>query len=66
MVANLPLSRPPNDMRRHPIGTGLFKFVEFKPNEVIRVTRNPDYRKKDRRNSVLWSMCSIQACRREC
>jgi peptide/nickel transport system substrate-binding protein len=43
-----PCHVPPNDMRRHPIGTGPFKFVEFKPNEVIRVTRNPDYWKKDR------------------
>jgi hypothetical protein len=33
----------PRDMRSHPIGTGPFKFVEFKPNEVIRVTRNADY-----------------------
>ena len=30
-------------MRQHPIGTGPFKFVEYKPNEHIRVTRNPDY-----------------------
>jgi len=30
-------------MRTRPIGTGPFKFVEFKPNELIRVTRNPDY-----------------------
>ncbi len=36
----------PRDMRSHPIGTGPFKFVEFKPNEVIKVTRNPDYWKK--------------------
>ena len=36
------------DMRQHPIGTGPFKFVEFKPNEYIKVTRNPDYWKKDR------------------
>jgi peptide/nickel transport system substrate-binding protein len=36
------------DMRTRPIGTGPFKFVEFKPNESIRVTRNPDYWKKDR------------------
>ena len=36
------------DMRSHPIGTGPFKFVEFKPNEVIRVTRNPDYWKNGR------------------
>jgi peptide/nickel transport system substrate-binding protein len=35
-------------MRQHPIGTGPFKFVEFKPNEGIRVVRNPDYWKKDR------------------
>jgi len=38
----------PRDMRSHPVGTGPFKFVEFKPNEGIRVTRNPDYWKKDR------------------
>ena len=31
-----------------PIGTGPFKFVEFKPNEVIRVARNPDYWKEGR------------------
>jgi peptide/nickel transport system substrate-binding protein len=38
----------PRDMRSRPIGTGPFKFVEFKPNEVIRVTRNPDYWKAGR------------------
>ena len=38
----------PRDMRTRPIGTGPFKFVEFKPNESIRVIRNPDYWKKDR------------------
>jgi peptide/nickel transport system substrate-binding protein len=38
----------PRDMRTHPIGTGPFKFVEFKPNEVIRVARNPDYWKTGR------------------
>jgi peptide/nickel transport system substrate-binding protein len=36
----------PREMRSHPIGTGPFKFVEFKPNEHIRVTRNPDYWKE--------------------
>src|SRR6516165_1595731 len=35
----------PTQMRQHPIGTGPFKFVEFKPNESIKLTRNPDYRK---------------------
>jgi peptide/nickel transport system substrate-binding protein len=38
----------PRDMRQHPIGTGPFKFVGFKPNEYIKVTRNPDYWKKER------------------
>src|SRR5215467_8834994 len=36
------------DMRTRPIGTGPFKFVEFKPNELIRVIRNPDYWKEGR------------------
>jgi peptide/nickel transport system substrate-binding protein len=38
----------PRDMRSRPIGTGPFKFVEFKPNESIKLTRNLDYWKKDR------------------
>src|SRR6202047_1081778 len=33
----------PSQMRQHPIGTGPFKFVEFKPNEFIKVVKNPDY-----------------------
>ena len=28
-------------MRQHPIGTGPFKFVEFKPNEYIKVAQEP-------------------------
>ena len=43
-----PCHVPPRDMRAHPIGTGPFKFVEFKPNESIKVIRNPDYWKKGR------------------
>jgi peptide/nickel transport system substrate-binding protein len=38
----------PQQMRLHPIGTGPFKFVEFKPNEYIRVVKNPDYWKPGR------------------
>ncbi|MBI5262969.1 MAG: ABC transporter substrate-binding protein [Bradyrhizobium sp.] len=38
----------PGDMRTNPIGTGPFKFVEFKANESIKLTRNPDYWKKGR------------------
>jgi peptide/nickel transport system substrate-binding protein len=43
-----PCHVPPAQMRQHPIGTGPFKFVEFKPNESIKVTRNPEYWKPDR------------------
>jgi peptide/nickel transport system substrate-binding protein len=38
----------PREMRQHPIGTGPFKFVDFKPNERITVAKNPDYWKKGR------------------
>jgi peptide/nickel transport system substrate-binding protein len=38
----------PRDMRKHPIGTGPFKLVDFKSNQSITVTRNPDYWKPDR------------------
>ncbi len=34
------------DMRTKPIGTGPFKFVEFKSNESIRLVKNPDYWKQ--------------------
>ena len=43
-----PCHVPPQDMRQHPIGTGPFKFVSYKPDEAIRVTRNRDYWKPDR------------------
>jgi peptide/nickel transport system substrate-binding protein len=35
-------------MRLHPIGTGPFKFVDYKPNEYIRVAKNTDYWKSGR------------------
>jgi peptide/nickel transport system substrate-binding protein len=38
-----PCHIPPAQMRQHPIGTGPFKFVEFKPNESIKLVKNPDY-----------------------
>jgi peptide/nickel transport system substrate-binding protein len=37
---------PAAQMRTHPIGTGPFKFVEFKQNESIKLEKNPDYFKK--------------------
>jgi peptide/nickel transport system substrate-binding protein len=33
----------PRDMRTHPIGTGPFKFVEYRPGQDIKFARNPDY-----------------------
>ena len=43
-----PCHVPARDMRQHPIGTGPFKFAAFKPNEYIKVTKNPDYWKPGR------------------
>ena len=43
-----PCHVPPAQMRQHPIGTGPFKFVEYKPNEGIKVAKNPDYWKPGR------------------
>ena len=33
----------PREMRTHPIGTGPFKFIDYKPNQWLKVERNPDY-----------------------
>jgi peptide/nickel transport system substrate-binding protein len=38
-----PCHVPPVQLRQHPVGTGPFKFVSYKPNESIRLERNPDY-----------------------
>jgi peptide/nickel transport system substrate-binding protein len=38
----------PRDMRQHPIGTGPFRFVEYKPNQGIKIERNPNYWKPGR------------------
>ena len=43
-----PCHVPAREMRQHPIGTGPFKFVDFKPNEYIKVTKNPAYWKPGR------------------
>ncbi len=43
-----PCHVPQAVMRTKPIGTGPFKFVEFKRGTSIRLVRNPDYFKKDR------------------
>jgi peptide/nickel transport system substrate-binding protein len=43
-----PCHVPQQVMRTRPVGTGPFKFVEFKRGDTIRLVRNPDYFKKDR------------------
>ena len=53
-----PCHVPPKDMRLRPVGTGPFKFIEFKPNESIKTTRNTEYWKKDRPylDVIEWTM----------
>jgi len=34
------------EMRSHPIGTGPFRFIEYKPNQSIKLERNAEYWKK--------------------
>ena len=41
-----PCHVPSATMRTKPIGTGPFRFVEYRLNEIIRMERNPDYWKK--------------------
>ena len=43
-----PCHVPAPDMRQHPIGTGPFKFVSYKPNESIKLVRNDQYWKEGR------------------
>jgi peptide/nickel transport system substrate-binding protein len=43
-----PCHVPARDMRSHPIGTGPFKFVDYRPNQSITLARNPDYWKQGR------------------
>ena len=43
-----PCHVPPGEMRNKPIGTGPFKFVEFRPNDSIKLAKNPDYWKQGR------------------
>jgi peptide/nickel transport system substrate-binding protein len=43
-----PCHVPARDMLEHPLGAVPFKFVEFKPNESIRLACNPDYWKAGR------------------
>jgi peptide/nickel transport system substrate-binding protein len=45
-------------MRQHPIGTGPFKFVSYKPNESIKLARNAQYWKPGRpyMDGIEWTI----------
>jgi len=60
-----PCHVPPAQMRTHPIGTGPFKFVEFKQNEYIKVAKNPDYWKPGRPylDGIEWSIIANPSTR---
>jgi peptide/nickel transport system substrate-binding protein len=60
-----PCHVPPKDMRQHPIGTGPFKFVEFKPNETIEVTRNSDIGRRGGPTSMVSNTRSSKTAPRQ-
>jgi peptide/nickel transport system substrate-binding protein len=43
-----PCHVPAQNMRQHPIGTGPFKFVSYRPNEAIKLERSLQYWKEGR------------------
>ena len=53
-----PAHMPSRDMRTNPVGTGAFKFAEYRRGEVLRFARNPTYWKPDRPylDGVEWSI----------
>ena len=53
------------DMRTKPIGTGPFKFVEFKSNESVKLVRNPDYWRKGHPyiDAIDWRVISNRSTR---
>jgi peptide/nickel transport system substrate-binding protein len=53
------------DMRTNPVGTGPFKFVEWKRNEHIKFVKNPDYWKKGRPflDAIDWTVIPNRSTR---
>ena len=53
------------DNRTKPIGTGPFKFVEFKRNESIKLAKNPDYWRKGRPylDAIEWTIVPNRSTR---
>ncbi len=58
-----PCHVPAAQMRTQPIGTGPFKFVEYKPNEHIKLVKNTDYWKpgKPYLDGVEWTIVPNRA-----
>ena len=52
-------------MRTAPIGTGPFKFVEFKSNQSVKLERNPDYWDKGKPyvDSIEWRVVTNRSTR---
>jgi peptide/nickel transport system substrate-binding protein len=55
----------PAEMRTKPVGTGPFKFVEFKSNESIKLARNPDYWRQGHPylDAIEWRVVSNRSTR---
>jgi peptide/nickel transport system substrate-binding protein len=53
------------DMRTKPIGTGPFKFVEFKGNESVKLVRNADYWREGRPylDAIEWRVIANRSTR---
>ncbi len=53
------------DMRTAPVGTGPFKFVEFKSNQSIKLERNPDYWDKGKPylDGIEWRIVTSRSTR---
>jgi peptide/nickel transport system substrate-binding protein len=53
------------EYRTKPIGTGPFKFVEFKRNESIKLVKNPDYWRKGRPylDAIEWTIVPNRSTR---
>jgi peptide/nickel transport system substrate-binding protein len=63
MAPVYPCHVPPQQMRLNPIGTGPFKFVEYKQNEHIKLIKNPDYWKQGRPylDGIEWTIVTNRA-----
>lgn len=60
-----PCHVPAREMRTKPIGTGPFKLAEFKPNDSIKLVRNPDYWRPNRPylDAIEWKIITNRSTR---